>query len=105
MNIQVHATEYSIQSIKGFDELKEKIIESLNNDSKVSIVICEPYNDSKKRLIDKMSSLLLEMEEYHSKKCTEFEKKHIINYINKANGSYISSEFFKELFKKFDLKY
>lgn len=47
MNIQVHATEYSIKSIKGFDELREKIVESLNNDSKISIVICEPYNDSK----------------------------------------------------------
>lgn len=105
MNIQVHATEYSIKSIEGFDHLREEVVKALNNDSKVSIVICEPYSETKKRLIDRMSEILLGMEEYHSKKCTEFEKKHIINYINKVHGSYINAKFFKELFEKFDLKY
>lgn len=96
---------YQIKTINDIDELKELITKAFYNKFIPELIIPETEEESFERIISEMSETLKYMEEYHSKKCTEFEKKHIINFMNKANGSYINAKYFKELFKRFNLKY
>lgn len=87
----------------------EKVISIMQNafDKKLSVsaIVQLTKEEEDNHILDNLSNILIGMEVYHSKKCSEFEKKHIINYINKANGSYVKSEHMKMLFEKFDLKY
>lgn len=94
--------------VKSFDDLisaKEKIEEALKENRLVVLEIRESEKGSDEIFVKVLSEIVDNMELYYSKKCNEFEKKHIINYVNKMHGSYVSAKYIKKLFELRGLKY
>lgn len=98
-------TQYIVKTKEDLENVISIMQNAFDKKLSVSAIVQLTKEEEDNHIVDRLSSILTGMEEYHSKKCSEFEKKHIINYINKANGSYVKSEHMKMLFKKFDLKY
>lgn len=97
--------QYFIKTKEDLENVTNMMQNAFDKKLSVSAIIQLTKEEEEKHIIDKLSNILTGMEEYHSKKCSEFEKKHIINYVNKINGSRVKSEHMKMLFKKFNLNY
>ena len=88
-----------IKTIEQFESLTSEVKFALEHGLPINVIIKETEPEAFERCINSMIETVNEMIDYHEKDYKDFEKKHIVNYLQQKHG-YIKKEYWKEFYKR-----